>query len=126
MPGVADFNGDQWPETSAGFSLSLDANSVCVTLSGSDSVHIKVDAASTFSQNVQLSCVGGVPKGFSCSFSPETLDGGGSSTITIRPVAGTMGSASSGILLTGMVFGLFAFVFLTVGDLWPEFFNCLH
>jgi hypothetical protein len=71
---------------------------------------------SDFAQKVKLSCASGWPEGFSCSFSPEILDGGGSATLSIRPLAGTVESVSSLMLISGLAFGLFAFVLLGSGS----------
>jgi hypothetical protein len=107
---------DQWPETGAGYSLSLDANSLHLSRSGSDSARLNVVPESDFAQKVKLSCASGWPEGFSCSFSPEILDGGGSATLSIRPLAGTVESVSSLMLISGLAFGLFAFVLLGSGS----------
>jgi Bacterial Ig-like domain (group 3)/FG-GAP-like repeat len=111
-PSVSPTILDEWPETGPGFNVSLGASTMNVAPSSSDSLNIAVVTLPGFAQPVQLSCSAGVPAGYSCHFSPDVLNAGGTSILTIRASTNNTGKSPNPIALYAITAGLFALVFL--------------
>jgi Bacterial Ig-like domain (group 3)/FG-GAP-like repeat/FG-GAP repeat len=75
---------DAWPSAGPGFNIGVSSNTLNVGSSGRDSVTISVDAVGQFEQSMQLSCAAGLPAGYSCDFSPDHVQSGGMSILTIH------------------------------------------
>ena len=60
-----------------------------VAISGGSiiAVPISIGAVGSWNGTVSLRCVSGFPAGYSCSFSPPSVSGSGSTTMTLRPSA---------------------------------------
>lgn len=111
-PAASPALAERLPENREGFSLTASAKSVDLTSSGSD-VFFTVVPTSGFQQRIQLSCVDGIPAGYSCSFSPDQLFSGTSHLrIAQSSKAGTRRSRT---VLTPGIIGIFGFAFLLVG-----------
>jgi hypothetical protein len=111
-PGVSPALYDQWPETGPGFTVTLGARTLSVQSPGSPSLQISIEPLSAFRQQVRLSCAGGLPEGYDCTFSPGTLNGGGVSTLTIQRIATIAQGSSRMALLYGLTFGVLSFALL--------------
>jgi hypothetical protein len=111
-PGVSPALYDQWPETGPGFTVTLGARTLSVKSPGSESLQISIEPLSAFRQRVQLSCAGGLPEAYDCTFSPGTLNGGGVSTLTIQPIATSAQGSSRMAPLYGLTFGVLSFALL--------------
>jgi len=111
-PGVSPALYDQWPETGPGFAVTLSARTLSVTSPGPQSVQISVEPLSAFRQQVQLSCGGGLPEGYDCTFSPGALNGGGVSTLTIQRITTSAQGSSRKAPLYGLTFGVLSFALL--------------
>ena len=111
-PGVSPALYDQWSETGPGFTVTLGARTLSVKSPGSQSLQISIEPLSAFRQQLQLSCAGGLPEGYDCTFSPGTLNGGGVSTLTIQPIATSAQGSSRMALLYGLTFGVLSFALL--------------
>ncbi|MHB8486103.1 MAG: hypothetical protein ACYDCM_10300 [Candidatus Acidiferrales bacterium] len=74
-------------------------------------MRVSVVPIGAFNQQVQLSCVDGVPVGYACSFSPATLHGGGISMLTIESLANANGARflSEKASFCGLAIGLVSF-----------------
>jgi Bacterial Ig-like domain (group 3) len=114
-PSVSPELHDQWPETGPGFSLSLGSRNLVLTPAGSDPLQITVGLLSISMLPVNLSCAAGLPEGNTCDFTPTTLNGGGISTLTIRPSIGVAKRSWSAISLYAFLLGIAAFVMLKGG-----------
>jgi len=86
-PSVSSEIRAQWPQTGPGFALQLGSQFLRVAPGRTGALRVSVVPIGAYNQQVQLSCAGGVPTGYGCSFSPATLSGGGTSTLTIRTLA---------------------------------------
>jgi len=103
-----------WPETGPGFTMTLGSRTLRVTRMGSESLQVRIEPLSGFEQQVKLSCTSGLPEGYVCLFSPNTLDGKGISTLKIGRMA-EIGEWDSGKAPTnGLTFGLFSLVLLGI------------
>ncbi|HSZ62816.1 MAG TPA: FG-GAP-like repeat-containing protein [Terriglobales bacterium] len=102
---------EQSPTGTGGFSLSTGSDSVDVTPTGSQVVRVTVVPTAGFQQPVQLSCAGGVPAGFECSFAPASLYGGDSYLRIQTSLKAAKGSTSVGQLY-GVTFCLFSFLLI--------------
>ena len=111
-PGVSPALYDQWSETGPGFTVTLGARTLSVKSPGSQSLQISIEPLSAFRQQLQLSCAGGLPEGYDCTFSPGTLNGGGVSILTIQPIATSAQGSSRMALLYGLTFGVLSFALL--------------
>jgi len=101
-----------WPETGPGFTMTLGSRTLRVTPVRSESLQVRIEPLSSFGQQVQLSCAGGLPEGHACLFSPNTLNGKGISTLKIGRMA-EIGEGHSGKPPTNrLTFGLFTLVLL--------------
>jgi hypothetical protein len=83
-PSVSPELMEQWPATGPGFSLGIAENFVPVVGASSENVQLTITPAAGFGQQVQLSCSAGLPSGYSCIFSPASLDAGGTSYLQIH------------------------------------------
>src|SRR6202034_4691039 len=72
----------QWPRTGPGFGLSVSSDGVPAV--ASSAIWVKVEGATGFGQQVELSCASGLPPLDSCDFSPATGAGGGGSSLRLR------------------------------------------
>jgi hypothetical protein len=116
MPFAASVSPDyeeKWPASGPGFFLGLGANELVLDGQASIDVPIVITSISGFQQQVQLSCSDGLPDGYTCSFAPGTINGEGSSILTIRRALTSRTQASSlgiecallgGLFLIGTVF----------------------
>ncbi len=111
-PGVSPALYDQWSETGPGFTVTLGARTLSVKSPGSQSLQINIEPLSAFRQQLQLSCAGGLPAGYDCTFSPGTLNGGGVSTLTIQPIATSAQGSSRMAPLYRLTFGVLSFALL--------------
>jgi hypothetical protein len=90
----------QWPQTGPGFTLNLSRGGLRV--SPSEPIFITIEGMAGFDQQVQLSCASGLPRGYSCDFSPAVVTGRGVSTLTI-----VLQRNTSFPLMGGIIFGTF-------------------
>jgi hypothetical protein len=112
-PGVSPAFRDQWSASGPEFSLNIEASSVDLPPAASASVPLAVVPVGEFAQTVQLACASGVPDGYVCRFSPAAMNGGGSSTLTLEPVAAAgLAQSSRKILTFAITAGLVALVLL--------------
>jgi hypothetical protein len=111
-PSVSPTILDEWPESGPGFNVSLGAGTMNGGPSSSGSLNIAVVDLPGFAQSVQLSCSAGVPAGYSCNFSPDVLNAGGTSVLTIRSSTDNAKNSPKPIPLYAIAAGLFAFVLL--------------
>lgn len=102
---------EQSPPGVGGFSLSIGSDSVDVTPAGSQAVLVTVVPTVGFQKLVQLSCAGGVPAGYECSFAPASLYGG-DSYLRIQTSSKAAKRSTSVGRLYGVVFGLFSFLLI--------------
>jgi hypothetical protein len=77
-PAASPALAEQVPASGDEFALSVGSRSIALTPSGSEAVLFSILPVSGFGQAVQLSCAGGVPAGFACSFTPDRLYTGNS------------------------------------------------
>ena len=77
------------------FTLSATPSSRTVSSGQSTTYTVTVNAAGGFGGPVQLSGPDGLPPGASASFSPTTINGSGSATLTVATSAGTPAGTSS-------------------------------
>lgn len=86
---------ESWQNGGPAFTLSLDTNTVSVSSVRPAQIHIRVVASSA--QTTALSCASGLPLGYSCTFTPASLSGSGTATLTISAVHDTVaGSQTTG------------------------------
>jgi hypothetical protein len=86
-PAVSPVLTEQWPSNGPGFSLLVIATRSLVSGSSPPSLEVKLNSLSDLRPVVGLSCVSGLPSGYSCSFAPDTLPGTGSSTLQVVAVS---------------------------------------
>jgi hypothetical protein len=84
-PSVSPVLTEKWPSTGPGFSLLVTEATLPATAPALASLEVEIAPIGHFQQDVALSCGGGPPKGYSCSFSPEVLSISGKSILTILP-----------------------------------------
>ena len=82
-PSVSPALDQTWQSAGSGFSLTLGANAVSVSPSSPVTIQAVIAAPSGFAQAISLSCAAGLPQGYSCVFSPNTLSGSGTATLTV-------------------------------------------
>jgi len=111
-PGVSPTILDEWPQTGPGFKISLGASAMNVGPSSSDSLNVTVVPSPGFARPVQLSCSPGLLAGYSCNFSPDVLNAGGTSMLTIRSSTNNAKRRSQPIPVYALASGLFALIFL--------------
>jgi hypothetical protein len=105
-PAVSPLIQDQWPQTGPGFSLNVGTRTLELESQGSDPLRLAITPLGSFAQQVQLTCVAGVPATYACEFSPDTLAGGGASTLTLRSQASMTHSSPEFLPLFAIVIGL--------------------
>jgi hypothetical protein len=108
-PAVSPVLTEQWPSDGPGFSLLVFAAPLPASESSPPLLEVKVNLLSDFRQVVGLSCVGGLPSGYSCSFTPNALNGAGSSVLQIVAASKTAywHSAVAGwFVAAGLVFAV--------------------
>jgi hypothetical protein len=86
-PSVSPFLNEQWPASGPGFSLQLTPAQSSAAAPAVLSLQVYVAQLGNFRQAVQLSCLSGLPHGYACIFSPETLNGSGKSALLIVPTS---------------------------------------
>ena len=74
--------------SAANFSISA-TSPVTVSAGASIASTVSIDPVNGFSAAVDLTCSSGLPSGATCSFSPTSLPGSGSSTLSITTAAAT-------------------------------------
>jgi hypothetical protein len=75
---------EQWPASGPGFYINLGGDALQVRDTASQPFGITlIPAGAAFQQVIQMSCSDGLPAGYTCSFSPATLDGGGRTNLTL-------------------------------------------
>lgn len=98
---------ESWQNDGPAFTLSLNTNEVSV--SSARSAQIRVQVVASPAQTIALSCASGLPRVYSCIFSPPSLSGSGTATLTISSMHDSaMGNKVAG----GWVMTLCLFVFL--------------
>jgi hypothetical protein len=101
---------------SAGFSLSLSAQSVTVAPGGSANLMIGASAVGGFNGQIALSCA--APAGLTCAFNPTTISPGSSASSSTLTISATSTPPATGYSLSGMAtllpgLGLFGTVLAT-------------
>jgi hypothetical protein len=94
----------QWPQTGPGFSLNLSGGGFRVRTS--EPIFITIEGMTDFDQQVQLSCASGLPRAYSCDFSPAVVTGRGVSTLTIVPQRNAGSPLIGRILFGAFVIGI--------------------
>ncbi len=74
--------------SAANFSISA-TSPVTVSAGASIASTVSIDPVNGFSASVDLTCSSGLPSGATCSFSPTSVPGSGSSTLSITTAAAT-------------------------------------
>jgi hypothetical protein len=74
-PAVSPEFVEQWPPSGPGFSMELSVESISVGAAHSEQLPIRITPVGDFRQRVQFACGVGVPSGYTCVFSPSSLDG---------------------------------------------------
>ena len=83
-PSVSPALRQSWLPASSDFSLTLNTNVTMVSDATPGAIFITIAAPAGDRQSVSLACVAGVPQGYACAFSPASVAGSGSSTLSIR------------------------------------------
>ena len=83
-PSVSPALQQTWQSAGGEFSLLASSPSVSVSSTQPAAIVFTVVSASAFHGSVSFSCANGLPSGFACSFSPSSLAGAGSTTLTIH------------------------------------------
>jgi hypothetical protein len=84
-PSVSPVLTELWPSTGPGFSLALTTSQALVAPPAVASLQVTLGPLGDFRQAVELSCANGLPVGYRCAFSPETLGGSGNASLLILP-----------------------------------------
>ncbi len=83
-PSVTPEAQELWPDSGPNFSVAV--NPVIIKFNGESAEgEVSVTAASALQDPIQLTCVSGLPAGYSCNFEPSSLSQGGLSRFSIRP-----------------------------------------
>ncbi len=106
-PAVSPALVEQTPASVGDFSLSISPGAVDLTSSGSAAVLLTIVLTARSQQQIQLSCMAGVPPGYECSFSPASLYSG-TSYLQIRR-SSKPGHKQSVRLLYGFGAGILSF-----------------
>ena len=103
-PSVSPDLPEQWPSGGSGFSFSSDAASMTVP---TGEVTLHVVPTTGLQQPVSLSCPSGLPAGYTCEFTPDSLSNGGSSRLRVVPARVSIaGSATLELWYALGIFGL--------------------
>jgi hypothetical protein len=109
-PSVSPALKESFPQIGPGFSLAPNTTSVHIAPLQPGVVQVGVVSLLGFQNGVDLSCVSGLPPGYTCVFSPSSIKGSGTSTLTVTaPVtaAGGLGwtwKGGLGIVVSSLVF----------------------
>jgi len=90
-PAVSPEFVEQWPPSGSGFSMELSGTSMSISATDSEQLLIGITPIGSFRQPVQFACGAGVPSGYRCVFSPSSLEGGGTSYLTLQPAPKSVG-----------------------------------
>jgi hypothetical protein len=94
------------------FTVSIPSGSLTVHAGQPATYAINVAAVNGFAGSVNFSCTSGLPSLTSCSFSPATVSGNGSTTLTISTTAASAAPPATGVnSALGPAVGLFSLVF---------------
>jgi hypothetical protein len=109
-PSVSPVLYEQWPAAGSGFSLQITTAQRVAPAPAVASLQANIDALGDFRQSIELSCKSGLPHGYTCEFSPESLNGSGNSSLLILPASNTVawnsGSHGSPGIVAAFVFAL--------------------
>ena len=103
-PAVSPAFPEQWPATGPGFMLTPESDYMQVSGDSSPSLAITIVPTDDFHGSVALSCSEGLPAGYSCSFSPAVVNGGGVVHLAIQPtVQKTESARLSSVTMLGLL-----------------------
>lgn len=83
-PSVSPVLSEEWPSTGPGFSLVVTAAHPS-TATAAASLLVDLEPFGDFRHAVELSCASGLPIGYTCTFSPRTVNGPGKALLSILP-----------------------------------------
>jgi hypothetical protein len=109
-PSVSPGLYEQWPASGLGFTLRIAPSSMPATEAGSESFRLSITPNAGFDQRVRLSCEDGLPAGYTCVFSPPSLDAGGTSYLLIHYSMGVVASQAGTRPWVGVVPGVLVFL----------------
>jgi hypothetical protein len=107
-PAVSPELVEQWPPSGPGFSMELSGESISAGAAHSEQLPIRVTPVGSFRQRVQFACGLGVPSGYKCVFSPSSLEGDGTTYLTLQAVRKSTRNAPGSSWLYGSALGFLA------------------